>query len=95
MKAIHLTAHQGLLSPLSWHLPQGLLDRDFALDLRSGLTTLLNAAAGSSYAEPRIWQRHDRQGHLWFEVYEPHSHQRLCFSSEQEVRNWLDRRFYA
>ncbi|MEB3274226.1 MAG: hypothetical protein ACO4CG_07710 [Prochlorothrix sp.] len=85
MKALHWFP-----SPVSLHLPP----LHIGVRLHQGLEFLLNHLAGEESTEPQIWQHQDRQGHEWFEVYEPHSHHHFCFSSEQEVRDWLDQRFY-
>lgn len=44
-------------------------------------------------SDPRILKRCDRQGNYYFEVYDPHNQERLNFSSEHEVRIWLDQRY--
>lgn len=44
--------------------------------------------------EPRIYQKYGRSGNLYFEVYDPIAHQTSTFNSEQEVRIWLDQRYY-
>lgn len=55
------------------------------------LAATLNAMAGSS--EPKIQQRRDRIGQtIWF-VYDPVSGQNSRFTSESEVRAWLDERY--
>lgn len=44
-------------------------------------------------AEPRIWQR-TRQGQpTWF-AHDPISNRTRQFTSEQEVRLWLEKRYY-
>lgn len=53
---------------------------------------LLSAFSGSS--EPKIYQRHDRHGNIYFKVYDPVTHQIGTFNTEQEVRVWLDQRYY-
>ena len=44
-------------------------------------------------AEPRIWQR-TRQGQpIWF-AHDPITNRTRQFASEQEVRLWLEKRYY-
>lgn len=45
-------------------------------------------------AEPKIFQKCDRAGNLYFVVYDPKSGQRLTLGSEREVRIWLEQRYY-
>ncbi len=64
-----------------------------ALTLRSTLSRIWNALFTSVSDEPRIWQKRDRFGNVWWYVYDPISHRSIQFSSEQEVRRWLEKRF--
>lgn len=43
--------------------------------------------------EPTITQKSDRQGNPYFEVYDPFTDSRAFFSSEREVRAWLEERY--
>lgn len=43
--------------------------------------------------EPRIWQQCDRHGNLLWRVYDPESRESACFTSEAEVRVWLEQRY--
>jgi len=54
--------------------------------------SLLNNFVRSS--EPRIYQKRTPEGKLYFKVYDPIAHQTSTFSSETEVRVWLDQRYY-
>ena len=40
--------------------------------------------------EPVISQHHNREGTITWKVYDPYSNQSHWFSSEKEVRQWLD-----
>jgi hypothetical protein len=53
---------------------------------------LLNTLSTS--AEPKIHRKYDRHGNLSFRVYDPSTGLRNTFTSEQEVRAWLDQRYY-
>jgi hypothetical protein len=44
--------------------------------------------------EPRITQKQDKSGNWIYRVYDPITHQHLIFDSEQEVRIWLEERYY-
>ena len=45
-------------------------------------------------SEPRIQQIQDREGHTWWQAYDPISGQMTYLSSEQEVQIWLEERLY-
>jgi hypothetical protein len=44
--------------------------------------------------EPQIVQKCDRSGKNYWQVYDPVSGSSYSFSSEKEVRAWLDTRYY-
>ncbi len=46
------------------------------------------------YPEPHIWYGPDRAGHNWWHVYDPKSGQTIELETEEEVRIWLEERFY-
>lgn len=48
----------------------------------------------STYSEPKIWEKIDRFGNTYFQIFDSKSDRYLRFNSEEEVRCWLDRRFY-
>jgi hypothetical protein len=48
----------------------------------------------SAPAEPKIRRKHDRHGNTYFRVYDPSTATTHTFTSEQEVRAWLDQRYY-
>ncbi len=48
----------------------------------------------STYAEPKIWERKDRYGNIYYRIYDPKSDRYIYFNSEEEVRWWLDKRYY-
>jgi hypothetical protein len=52
---------------------------------------LLNRLGGEP--EPRVWQTGDRAGHITWRVYDPVSNLSATFSSEAEVRVWLEERY--
>jgi hypothetical protein len=55
-------------------------------------SALLNYFCGSR--DLRVTVRRDRQGNTQFVAYDPVSQQRHSFSSEHELRVWVDQRYY-
>jgi len=53
---------------------------------------LINALAGRS--EPKIYRKRDRQGNWYFRVYDPVMGRSVTLYSEQEMRTWIDQRYY-
>jgi hypothetical protein len=53
---------------------------------------LLKLAIGNS--EVRVWKTQTHTGEDLWHVYEPHCEQSVTFSSEAEVRVWLEQRYY-
>lgn len=45
-------------------------------------------------SEPKAWQIRDRSGATYWRVYDPATNQAHAFSSEAEVRMWLEQRYY-
>jgi len=39
-----------------------------------------------------VWQHRNPAGHLYWHVYDPHTNQSACFSSEAEVKLWIEQR---
>lgn len=54
--------------------------------------SVLAIAAGNQ--EPRVKQHSDRHGNPFWNVYDPVSGQLARFNSEEEVRLWLEQRYY-
>lgn len=48
----------------------------------------------ATYTEPKIWEKKDRLGNTYFRVDDPKGDRYLYFHSEDEVRWWLDQRYY-
>ena len=44
-------------------------------------------------SEPKIWQKRNRFGETFFQVYDPATDRYIYLNSEKEVRVWLDDRF--
>lgn len=63
---------------------------------KSGLAAIARSLLQSSYglAEPSIRMRRDRQGKPYFTAYDPFSQTHHRFTSEQDVRIWLEERYY-
>jgi hypothetical protein len=48
----------------------------------------------SQTSEPSVTQKRDRSGHNYFQVYDPMTRKYGEFGSEQEIRAWLEQRYY-
>ena len=48
----------------------------------------------SQRQEPKIWHKRDRYGNFYWLVYDPTTGHSSSFSSEKEVRVWLEQRYY-
>lgn len=44
--------------------------------------------------EPKISQKRDRNGSTYWLLYDPVTRQYTSFASEEEVRIWLEKRYY-
>ena len=44
--------------------------------------------------EPKVWKKTNRHGEIFWEVYDPYRNLKATFTSELEVRMWLDQRYY-
>ena len=44
--------------------------------------------------EPQILTKRDHDGHIYYVVFDPIDQRRHTFSSEHDVRTWLDKRYY-
>jgi hypothetical protein len=45
-------------------------------------------------SEPKVSERRDRKGRLYYRVYDPVSNSSAAFGSESEIRAWLEQRYY-
>jgi hypothetical protein len=54
---------------------------------------IAHALIGSS--DPFIWQKSDRNGNTWWIIDDPLTGTRFHALSEEEVRAWIDQRYYA
>jgi hypothetical protein len=48
----------------------------------------------NSQPEIKVWQRQDRFGNDYWEVYDPNTHRSASFGSEEEVRIWIEELFH-
>lgn len=60
--------------------------------IRHEFSHLIQSLAGSR--EPHVWQRQDASGQLWWHGYDPVSDHHICCTSEEELRIWLESRYY-
>lgn len=54
--------------------------------------SLVNSLANNS--DPKITQRWDKRGNSYYQVYDPTTGITGTFGSEQEIRFWLEQRYY-
>jgi len=45
--------------------------------------------------EPHVTRKRDRDGHVYFAVYDPYAQQHHTFVDETELRVWLEQRYYT
>ncbi|MBI4779801.1 MAG: hypothetical protein HY785_00610 [Oscillatoriophycideae cyanobacterium NC_groundwater_1537_Pr4_S-0.65um_50_18] len=64
-----------------------------ASTLRSILALIWDTISTSLSDEPRIWQKRDRFGEVYWHVYDPIRDRHFRFTTEQEVRQWLEQKF--
>ncbi|NER79420.1 MAG: hypothetical protein F6K42_07525 [Leptolyngbya sp. SIO1D8] len=63
--------------------------QQFMIQVGRSLLTLL---VGSQTPRIRVYQDFDRE--IRFQLYDPASNQHYSFRSEQDIRAWLDQRYY-
>lgn len=79
---------------------EALLEKTQRAKQAAGLLTVwqklwkIFAATFIQTSEPKIHQRTDRFGNVYFHVYDPQTGRSSVFGTESEVRAWLDRRYY-
>lgn len=61
--------------------------------IKQGFLRVLRLIAIQAEPEPKVWEKHDRQGNTFFKVYDPASDRWVYLSSENEVRMWLEERY--
>jgi len=44
--------------------------------------------------ELQVKQRRDRQGHTWWQAFDPKTDESVSFGSEAEMRTWIEQRYY-
>ncbi len=48
----------------------------------------------NSQSEIKVWQRQDRFGNDYWDVYDPNTNRSASFGSEAEVRSWIEDLFH-
>ncbi|MGF1459386.1 MAG: hypothetical protein ACFBSG_10205 [Leptolyngbyaceae cyanobacterium] len=95
MPSKHLYARLELLSPdqlLELRSPTGRDQAAAIARLQRWGSALLRYFTGSQ--EPRISVQQDSEGQPVFEIYDPVDQSRHTLTSEQDVRVWLEKRYY-
>jgi hypothetical protein len=96
MKSQHLYAQLELISPDMLESAQRRSPSSFIPNWVTRAAHRLGrtlSALNPGSVEPQIRKRSDRQGNLWFDVYDPIAQQHYCFDSETAVRVWIDERY--
>jgi hypothetical protein len=44
-------------------------------------------------SDPTVNEQCDRQGNVYYQVYDPHTRKSTVFGSETEIRYWLEQRY--
>ncbi len=65
----------------------------FSSRLNKILHSLMDALIEKT--EPRVLQKCDRMGHIWWYVYDPVTGKSACFPSEAEAATWIEQRYYC
>jgi len=68
------------------------ISRRFLLGLSQLGKQLIQSIAGNH--EVQVWQMSDRAGTSYWRVYDPSTRTSTSFSSANEVRIWLEQRYY-
>jgi hypothetical protein len=63
--------------------------------LKDGLGKVNRAIATriTHSSDPIVNERCDRQGNVYYQVYDPHTCKSTVFGSEAEIRYWLEQRY--
>lgn len=61
-------------------------------NLRSALRKLWQSLTVPS-SEPHVWKKGDRQGNIYWKVYDPLTDRSGLFESENQLRVWLEQRY--
>ncbi len=97
MERIWITASQKL-DPKEWHSPSLLqrIQRQSLLYIRSIIVVSKRWFQGSvsSLNEPCIRVKKGRDNQSIWQVWDPHRQETLYLSSEDQVRTWLETRYY-
>lgn len=61
--------------------------------LRRGWQRLIESFLGSN--ELQVWQTYDQFGNHWWHAYDPATGRHTSVVSEQELRTWIEKRYYS
>jgi hypothetical protein len=68
-------------------------DSDRSVNFRAFWERLLTLFSGRK--EPKIWRKRDRAGNWYFRVFDPVTGAIGVMDTEQDLRVWLEKRYYA
>lgn len=74
------------------YLPNWQVKSTIISALKAGLEHLMDFLKLSD--EPRIWKTTDRDGNTVWRAYDPVSDRAIRLDSEDEIRAWIERRYY-
>ncbi|HEY9596817.1 MAG TPA: hypothetical protein V6D33_04025 [Cyanophyceae cyanobacterium] len=77
---------------LNTYLPNWQVKSTIISAFKSSLEHLIDFLKLSD--EPRIWKTTDREGITVWRIYDPVSDHAVTLDSEDEIRAWLERRYY-
>lgn len=64
----------------------------FLSSLQTIFQNLVTAIASKN--EVQVWQKSDRSGNTQWHAYDPTTGRSICVASEQEMRYWIEERYY-
>jgi hypothetical protein len=73
------------------------IDRSLLATLKRAFVAMQHYLEDLASRSPdvQIWQKPDRSGQSGWHGYDPISGDYVCFSSEDEIRSWLEQRYYT
>lgn len=85
------TPNLQLLFPRAF-LPNHSRKLSITSSLKKALQLFVQLVSGNH--EPRVWTTTDPYGNIYWHAYDPTSEKSIRLSSEDEIRSWLEQRYY-
>lgn len=64
-------------------------------NLIASIIDKIERSLSNSLREPQIKQKQDRHGNQYWQAYDSSTNKSCTFGSEQDVRAWLENRYYS